>query len=118
MRAYKGFNKDLVCTMGKGQYQYEVGKTYKEDVAKCANTGFHCVDIRRHKVICDFDCTAYDTAFATPIGTGGEIIGQGENVTIKCVPNTNLIYPVTEIKAVKYQFKKGTTDIETKVIYP
>lgn len=74
--------------------------------------------IRRHKVICDFDCTAYDTAFATPIGTGGEIIGQGENVTIKCVPNTNLIYPVTEIKAVKYQIKKGTTDIETKVIYP
>ena len=37
MRAYKGFNKDLVCTMGKGQYQYEVWKTYKEDVAKCLN---------------------------------------------------------------------------------
>lgn len=44
MIAYKGFNKDLVCTMGKGQFQYEVGKTYKEDVAKCANTGFHCVE--------------------------------------------------------------------------
>ncbi len=44
MIAYKGFNKDLVCTMGKGQFQYEVGKTYKEDVAKCADTGFHCVE--------------------------------------------------------------------------
>lgn len=44
MRAYKGFNKDLVCTMGKGQFQYEVGKTYREDEAKCANTGFHCVE--------------------------------------------------------------------------
>ena len=44
MIAYKGFNKDLVCTMGKGCYQYEVGKTYKEDAAKCVNTGFHCVE--------------------------------------------------------------------------
>lgn len=44
MIAYKGFNKDLVCTMGKGSFQYEVGKTYKEDSAKCASTGFHCVE--------------------------------------------------------------------------
>lgn len=44
MIAYKGFNKDLVCTMGNGSFQYEVGKTYKEDAAKCANTGFHCVE--------------------------------------------------------------------------
>ena len=44
MIAYKGFNKNLVCTMGKGSYQYEVGKTYKEDSAKCASTGFHCVE--------------------------------------------------------------------------
>lgn len=44
MRAYKGFNKDLICTLGKGQFQYEVGKTYKEDTAKCASTGFHCVE--------------------------------------------------------------------------
>lgn len=44
MIAYKGFNKNLVCTMGKGAYQYEVGKTYKEESAKCANTGFHCVE--------------------------------------------------------------------------
>lgn len=44
MIAYKGFNKDLVCTMGKGEFQYEVGKTYREEEAKCANTGFHCVE--------------------------------------------------------------------------
>ena len=44
MIAYKGFNKDLACTMGKGTFQYEVGKTYKEDNAKCASTGFHCVE--------------------------------------------------------------------------
>lgn len=44
MIAYKGFNKDLVCVRGKGTYQYEVGKTYKEDSAQCASTGFHCVE--------------------------------------------------------------------------
>lgn len=44
MIAYKGFNKNLVCTMGKGSYQYEVGKAYKEDNADCAKTGFHCVE--------------------------------------------------------------------------
>lgn len=74
--------------------------------------------IRRHTVTTEFDCTAYDTTFATPVGEGGQIIGDGENVTIKSVPNTNLIHPVTEIKAVKYKFKKGTTTVETKVIYP
>ena len=44
MIAYKGFNKDLTCTMGKGRFQYEVGKSYKEDSAKCASTGFHCTE--------------------------------------------------------------------------
>lgn len=44
MIAYKGFNKDLVCTLGKGRFQYEIGKTYKEDNAKCASAGFHCVE--------------------------------------------------------------------------
>lgn len=44
MIAYKGFNKDLVCTMGKGSFQYKVGETYKEKEAKCVKTGFHCVE--------------------------------------------------------------------------
>lgn len=44
MIAYKGFNKNLACTMGKGTFQYEVGKTYEEEEAKCASTGFHCVE--------------------------------------------------------------------------
>lgn len=44
MIAYKGFNKDLTCTMGKGTFQYEIGKTYKEESAKCVSTGFHCVE--------------------------------------------------------------------------
>ncbi len=44
MIAYKGFNKDLSCTLGKGIYKYEVGKTYEETEAQCARTGFHCVE--------------------------------------------------------------------------
>ena len=44
MRAYKGFNSNLDCTRGSGTFHYEVGKTYKEDSAKCASSGFHCVE--------------------------------------------------------------------------
>jgi hypothetical protein len=44
MIAYKGFNADLTCTRGNGTFQYEIGKTYTEDEAKCAHTGFHCVE--------------------------------------------------------------------------
>ena len=29
MRAYKGFHKDLNCTMGKGVFYYEPGKWYR-----------------------------------------------------------------------------------------
>ena len=74
--------------------------------------------IRQHTVVCEFDCTAYDTAFATPLGGGGEIHGSGEEVTLRCEPNANLINPKSEIKAVKYSFKKGTNTVETTVIYP
>lgn len=44
MIAYKGFNRDMTCTMGHGRFQYEVGKTYEEGNAKCASKGFHCVE--------------------------------------------------------------------------
>lgn len=44
MIAYKGFDKNLACTRGKGTYQYEVGKTYYEEKAKTARTGLHCVE--------------------------------------------------------------------------
>lgn len=44
MIAFKGFNKNLTCTMGKGTYQYEIGQTYEEEEANCAQNGFHCVE--------------------------------------------------------------------------
>ena len=39
--AYKGFRKDLTCTMGRGTFQYAPGVWYEEKTAKCANSGFH-----------------------------------------------------------------------------
>ena len=44
MIAYKGFTKDLTARMGKGTFQYEIGKKYTEKDAHCASTGFHCVE--------------------------------------------------------------------------
>ena len=44
MIAYKGFNKNMECTRGKGTFKYEIGKTYKENTAQCASTGFHCCE--------------------------------------------------------------------------
>ena len=44
MIAYKGFNNNLACTLGHGIFQYQVGQTYKEELAECASTGFHCVE--------------------------------------------------------------------------
>ena len=74
--------------------------------------------IRRHTVTTDFDCVAYDTTFSTPLGGGGEIHGDGEEVLFGCEPNSNLIFPKTELKAVKYSFKKGVNTVESVIIYP
>lgn len=40
IKAYKGFNKDMTC---RG-FKYEEGKSYKEEVAKCCNSGFHACE--------------------------------------------------------------------------
>jgi hypothetical protein len=40
--AYKAFNKDLTCTMGKGTFQYREGEWFEEGEANCRRNGFHC----------------------------------------------------------------------------
>ena len=40
MKTYKGFNKDLKCR----DFQYEIGKEYETDKAKCCETGFHACE--------------------------------------------------------------------------
>lgn len=44
MKAFKMFNKDMTCTMGRGKFQYEIGKTYREEEANCRRNGFHCAE--------------------------------------------------------------------------
>ncbi len=44
MLAYKGFNSNLTCTMGKGTFQYEQGVKYTEENAHCGADGFHATD--------------------------------------------------------------------------
>lgn len=75
--------------------------------------------IRRHTVNSTYDCVVYDTTFATPRGSDrGEIYGGGESITLYPDPNTSLLYSKSEIKAIKYEIKKGFSEIETKVVYP
>ena len=44
MRVYKGFNKEIQAKHGKGTFQYEKGKTYKEEKSKTRSTGFHAAE--------------------------------------------------------------------------
>ncbi len=48
MKAYKGFNRDMTC---RG-FQYEEGKEYKTDKARCCDTGFHACEY-------PLDCLGY-----------------------------------------------------------
>ena len=40
MKCYKGFDKDLKCR----DFQYEIGKEYKEERAEICDTGFHACE--------------------------------------------------------------------------
>ncbi len=44
MRTYKGFTENLKATCGNGIFQYEPGKTYKEEKSKTRSTGFHAAE--------------------------------------------------------------------------
>lgn len=44
MIAYKGFTSDLTARMGRGTYQFEVGRKEITKEANCASNGFHCAE--------------------------------------------------------------------------
>ena len=80
MIAYKAFNKDLQATMGKGIYQFEIGRTYEEAACKCAQNGFHCAE----NPLCTL--TYYyreDTRFCI-VDAGGDIDQDGTGSRISC----------------------------------
>lgn len=41
MKVYKATNKNMICTMGAGDFRYELGKTYTAEDCKCGKTGLH-----------------------------------------------------------------------------
>lgn len=73
--------------------------------------------IRKHVILSEEACEAYDCAFATE-DDEGSIYGNGEKVEIKTSPNTNLVHSQTKISAVKYRIVPGRNEIETIVEYP
>ena len=40
--AFKMFNADLTCTMGRGKYQFRPGEWHEEPESNCRRNGFHC----------------------------------------------------------------------------
>lgn len=88
MIAFKGFNSRLSATMGKGIYQFEIGRTERTGASKTARNGFHCCEN-------PFECMAY-----YPIGSSrycmveaGGSIDEAEDAKISCTELT----PVKEL---------------------
>jgi len=92
--------------------------------------------IRKHKIISEYECEAYDSGFSVCIDETVEKTEKGnfaevrnknsyckvsgdnsEGVVINTYPNTNILYNKTVIPSVKYKIKKGVTEIETVVEY-
>ena len=73
---YKGFNKDMTCR----DFQYEEGKEYKTDKAKCCEHGFH---------FCEnpIDCLRYyspGTSFYHKVEGSGKIDRGSDDSKIAC----------------------------------
>lgn len=81
IKAYKGFHKDLTCTMGKGVYKYREHEWLEEQEANCARNGFHCcynpLDCLRYYH--DFKESAYYLVYAD-----GDIHEDGADTRIAC----------------------------------
>lgn len=74
MRAFKGFNKDLIC---RG-YQYEEGKEFHTERAECCDTGFHACEY-------PLDCFGYyDPAHSVfhEVELSGEMDKSGDNTKV------------------------------------
>lgn len=74
MKVFKGFNKDLTC---RG-YQYEEGKEFHTERAKCCDTGFHACEY-------PLDCFGYyDPAHSVfhEVELSGEMDKSGDNTKV------------------------------------
>lgn len=77
--AFKMFNADLTCTLGRGTFQYEPGKWYEESEANCVRNGFHCA-------LNTLDCMNYygnwDTSQCWIVMVDGDIDEDGTDTKI------------------------------------
>lgn len=81
MRAFKAFNKNMICTLGSGSYQYKENSIYSTDMAQAHETGFHCAAYI-------LDCYRYypkskDTIIC-PVEATGDIDEDGSDTKISC----------------------------------
>ncbi|MEG2380584.1 MAG: DUF2264 domain-containing protein [Oscillospiraceae bacterium] len=107
------------------------GITVKTTIVPCENG-----HKRFHDILSEYDCSAYDCGFAVADderfnfkcdAVEGFAVAcndfslckvkseNGEGCVINAVPNTNLIYPKTQIPSIKYEIKKGINKIVTTV---
>lgn len=81
VKAYKGFNKDLTCTMGNGCFQYRENEWMEEPEANCVRNGFHCC-------YNPLDCLSYYCNFNESVyylvGADGDIHEDGRDTRIAC----------------------------------
>lgn len=84
MKAYKGFHKDLTCTLGNGVFQYKENEWIEESEASeanCAKNGFHCC-------YNPLDCLSYYHGFNSSIyylvNAAGDIHENGSDTKIAC----------------------------------
>ena len=93
--------------------------------------------VRRHRIVSDRECIAYDSGFAVEIDVDGEeqqasedtavlsncysgcrvrrVRGEGAGEIVATACNTNLLHPMTRIPAIRYQIRKGENELETEV---
>lgn len=81
IKAYKGFNSDLTCTMGRGRLQYRENEWMEEPEANCVRNGFHCC-------YDPLDCLSYYGDFNKSVYyvvlADGDINEDGYNTKIAC----------------------------------
>lgn len=81
VKAYKGFNKDLTCTIGHGKFQYKENEWMEEPEANCARNGFHCC-------YNPLDCLRYYGDFSKSVyyvvNADGDIHEDGSDTKIAC----------------------------------
>lgn len=81
IKAYKGFNKDLTCTMGHGRFQYKENEWMEEPEANCVRNGFHCC-------YNPLDCLSYYRDFSKSayyvVNADGDIHEDGSDTKIAC----------------------------------